>query len=112
MNTNPNRPDKRQDLTRWNRAGLSRFDYVDGDAAVWLEELRIAVMGLTARGADFQERLPETWRDRFMQDKEQWPDAADRAVFRNLLIWEELARNFPDEPETGGSSTPMGFRKR
>ncbi|MGD9948601.1 MAG: baseplate J/gp47 family protein [Desulfobulbus sp.] len=28
------------DLTRWNRAGLSRFSYVDGNAAVFLERLR------------------------------------------------------------------------
>lgn len=28
------------DLTRWNRAGLSRFDYIDGNAAVFLERLR------------------------------------------------------------------------
>ncbi|MDD5389868.1 MAG: putative baseplate assembly protein [Gallionellaceae bacterium] len=28
------------DLTRWNRAGLSRFDYLDGNAAVFLERLR------------------------------------------------------------------------
>lgn len=28
------------DLTRWNRAGLSRFRYVDGNAATYLEELR------------------------------------------------------------------------
>ena len=34
------------DLTRWNRAGLSRFDYVDGNAAVFLERLR---GGLAAR---------------------------------------------------------------
>lgn len=34
------------DLTRWNRAGLSRFDYVDGNAAVFLERLRA---GLAAR---------------------------------------------------------------
>jgi hypothetical protein len=30
----------RKDLTRWNRAGLSRFDYVDGNAVVYLEFLR------------------------------------------------------------------------
>jgi baseplate J-like protein len=29
------------DLTRWNRAGLSRFRYVDGNAATHLEALRI-----------------------------------------------------------------------
>lgn len=28
------------DLTRWNRAGLSRFSYLDGNAAVFLERLR------------------------------------------------------------------------
>jgi uncharacterized phage protein gp47/JayE len=28
------------DLTRWNRAGLSRFEYLDGNAAVFLERLR------------------------------------------------------------------------
>ena len=31
---------KRGDLTRWNRAGLSRFRYVDGNAAEYLEILR------------------------------------------------------------------------
>jgi uncharacterized phage protein gp47/JayE len=29
------------DLTRWNRAGLRRFRYVDGNAATFLEELRV-----------------------------------------------------------------------
>lgn len=28
------------DLTRWNRAGLSRFNYLDGNAAVFLERMR------------------------------------------------------------------------
>ncbi len=32
------------DLTRWNRAGLPRFRYVDGNAATWLEELRLALL--------------------------------------------------------------------
>lgn len=31
------------DLTRWNRAGLSRFEYVDGNAATYLELLRQAL---------------------------------------------------------------------
>ncbi|PWB55639.1 MAG: hypothetical protein C3F18_05530 [Nitrosomonadales bacterium] len=30
----------RYDLTRWNRAGLKKFRYVDGNAAAYLEELR------------------------------------------------------------------------
>lgn len=37
------RLDKRADLTRWNRSGLSRFRYVDGNAIVYLESLRQAM---------------------------------------------------------------------
>ncbi|WDE13550.1 hypothetical protein [Thalassomonas haliotis] len=29
------------DLTRWNRAGLSRFRYIDGNAATYLEDIRL-----------------------------------------------------------------------
>lgn len=36
--------DLTRDLTRWNRAGLPRFRYIDGNAAVWLEELRLALL--------------------------------------------------------------------
>ncbi|MES1241422.1 MAG: hypothetical protein ABUT39_07370 [Acidobacteriota bacterium] len=32
------------DLTRWNRAGLPRFRYVDGNAVTWLEDLRLALL--------------------------------------------------------------------
>lgn len=39
------------DLTRWNRAGLARFRYVDGNAVTYLEDLRRALA----------ERFPE-WR--------------------------------------------------
>src|SRR5688572_7351783 len=31
------------DLTRWNRAGLSRLHYTDGNAATYLEDLRLAL---------------------------------------------------------------------
>ncbi|MCB1800557.1 MAG: hypothetical protein KDI82_02605 [Gammaproteobacteria bacterium] len=102
MSDNADRLGKLTDLTRWNRAGLPRFDYVDGDAAVWLEELRIATMGLVARGATFEERLPETWRKRFSEDPAQWPDAAARAAFEDALAWKTLARAFPDRAETAG----------
>ena len=102
MNDNADRLGRLADLTRWNRAGLPRFEYVDGDAAVWLEELRIATMGLVARGAAFEERLPETWRHRFSEDSDQWPDAAARAAFLDSLAWKTLARAFPERPETAG----------
>ena len=31
---------ERKDLTRWNRAGLTRFQYVNGNAATFLEAVR------------------------------------------------------------------------
>jgi hypothetical protein len=34
----------RKDLTRWNRSGMSRFRYIDGNAATFLEELRQALL--------------------------------------------------------------------
>jgi len=37
-------PNKKEDLTRWNRAGLSRFQYVDGNAVTYLEALRLAMV--------------------------------------------------------------------
>ena len=58
----PQAPDGRKDylfdMTRWNRAGLTRFEYVDGDASVWLEELRIVMLGLYGRGINPVDRTP------------------------------------------------------
>jgi len=100
MSAHPLRLKALDDLTRWNRAGLSRFAYVDGNAATWLEELRLAVMGLTARGADMELRLPETWRHLFEEDPANWPDAAEQSAFRDHLVWKALWAAFPDQPET------------
>lgn len=48
-----------EDLTRWNRAGLSRFRYVDGNAVTYLERLRDALAeAYTSEG----ETLPR-WTD-------------------------------------------------
>jgi hypothetical protein len=35
----------RSDITRWNRAGLRRLQYVDANAATYLEELRVRLAG-------------------------------------------------------------------
>lgn len=35
--------DARPDLTRWNRAGLNQVQYLDGNAATYLEDLRLAL---------------------------------------------------------------------
>lgn len=40
---------KKTDLTRWNRSGLQRFRYIDGNAVSYLEALRLAMVeGFTA----------------------------------------------------------------
>lgn len=59
------------DLTRWNRAGLSRFSYLDGNAAVFLERLRAGlndrfpqwqpVSGVTPPGAGESEEAQKSW---------------------------------------------------
>lgn len=41
---------KRGDLSRWNRAGLSRFRYVDGNAITHLESLRLAMVEELVKG--------------------------------------------------------------
>jgi len=55
------------DLTRWNRAGLSRFEYIDGNAAHYLELLRQALAL----------RFPDRWdalRTRVPEDLDEEPE--------------------------------------
>ncbi len=40
MTDNTQIKDQTNDLTRWNRAGLEKFQYVDGNAATYLEKIR------------------------------------------------------------------------
>jgi hypothetical protein len=98
----PGRDDYLYDLTRWNRAGLSRFQYVDGDAAVWLEELRIAMLGMYLRGIDPADRTPEQWRDLFMKKPQDWKLAAAPDVYKDAVAWEDLLPAFPQKLETAG----------
>ena len=100
-----NRRDYLFDLTRWNRAGLSRFEYVDGDAAVWLEELRITMLGLYLRGVDIEDRLPEKWRDLFRKDQAEWKRTASEDTLKSLessAAWKQVFPRFPAQPETAG----------
>lgn len=90
------------DLTRWNRAGLARFDYVDGDAAVWLEELRITMLGLYMRGADNEFRTPDHWRDLYLKPKEEWKGVS---AANDSVVWERLAPVLPPQQESRGRRT-------
>ena len=79
------RDDFRFDLTRWNRAGLTRLRYVDGNAAVWLEELRIGMLAQYLRGIDPNDRLPEKWRDLFTRPVSEWQLAEDPATYAEAV---------------------------
>ena len=46
------------DLTRWNRAGLDRFRYVNGNAVTYLEMLREALAASFPQWQDIQRQLP------------------------------------------------------
>ncbi|MFO1434529.1 MAG: baseplate J/gp47 family protein [Candidatus Competibacteraceae bacterium] len=59
----------RTDLTRWNRAGLRRFRYIEGNAARYLEELRDALA----------ERFPQ-WREVGSSP------TADEALWRERML--------------------------
>lgn len=50
------------DLTRWNRAGLTRFRYVDGNAQTFLEELRAALVRSFPDPAAPGDPLKSLWR--------------------------------------------------
>ena len=90
------------DLTRWNRAGLSRFQYVDGDAAVWLEELRIAMLGLYCRGVDPADRTPEKWRDLFMKTEAERQVKTSAVAIETSSVWKDVFAAFPVEVEAQG----------
>lgn len=91
------------DLTRWNRAGLTRFRYVDGDAAVWLDELRIGMLAQYLRGIDPGERLPEKWRNLFLKKESDWELSLPQAEFADAVAWAALLPQPPAAPETAGT---------
>jgi len=91
------------DLTRWNRAGLSRFQYVDGDAAVWMEEVRIALLGLYLRGVNPEDRTPEQWRDLFMKPEAERQLQETPATYQQAIAWRDLLPSFPVDVESTGA---------
>lgn len=74
----------RYDLTRWNRAGLSRFRYVDGNAITFLETLR--------------EQLWQCFRDP-AGEKDRWPDLNQQTIPQegqeDEYRWDLLPRRQP-----------------
>ncbi|MFY0991995.1 hypothetical protein [Halomonas sp. C05BenzN] len=59
------------DLTRWNRAGLTRLDYVDGNAATYLETLRESLRARFPDDRDVQRWLGDPANDASLHDWHQ-----------------------------------------
>lgn len=97
------RDDFRFDLTRWNRAGLTRLRYVDGNAAVWLEELRIGLLAHYLRGIDPNDRLPEKWRDLFTRPVSEWQLGKPPATYAEAVAWADLLPTPPAAVESGSA---------
>lgn len=78
------------DLTRWNRAGLKRLQYVDGNAAVYYERLRGALRARFA-GAwpghpppphETDERVRERLEAQYAGERGDWGEELARALAR------------------------------
>ena len=76
----------RYDLTRWNRASLSRFRYIDGNAVTFLEELRQA---LIERFADTEAKTLQ-WESLVPS---QQGDPPDDDAYERLLDEQERVQN-------------------
>ncbi|WP_019960109.1 baseplate J/gp47 family protein [Woodsholea maritima] len=90
-----------RDYTRWNRAGRPRFDYVDGDPAVWLEEIRIALLTRYMRGTPLDQRQDALFRELFMRLESGNQDQADLLAAAARVKWAALAPSAPDRAENG-----------
>lgn len=97
------RPHYRSDLTRWNRAGLSRFQYVDGNAAIWLEELRIGMLAQYLRNVTAEEREPEKWRDLFMKPPTEWELPGPQQRYADAVAWAALLPGPPAKTENAAA---------
>lgn len=95
-----------QDLTRWNRAGLSRFRYVDANAATHLEALRIELADrfedwrrIAAKPPPDETAAERTVRllEQYHDDRRDWAWEATRAFARALHILTEHIDAFANE---------------
>jgi hypothetical protein len=94
------------DLTRWNRAALPRFRYIDGNAATFLEMLRQQLRPRFAQWQDIQPDPPpdETVAERLLRivkqydaDRRDWGWETSRSFARALHILTEHLDAFANE---------------
>ena len=109
------------DLTRWNRAGLERFRYVDGNAALHLEALRKeladrfdqwqAVADVALRDETARERVERITRQ-YNDARREWAWAITRAFARAMHVISEHADAFaPGERGLPPHGNPVAKRQ-
>ena len=93
---------RQQNLTRWNRANQSRFRYVDGNAPVFLEHLRGAMIARFIRGVPegAEGRQPDFWFKLFSSEAFQGEDPATMEAYLEALDWQALSEGLPEAPES------------
>ena len=90
--------DNKPDLARWNRGGLTRFDYVDANAATLLEETRLALLGLYLRGGPWPDRAPDAWRELALRADQDRPDPAKIESLLDRVDWSRLLPDLHGAP--------------
>jgi hypothetical protein len=98
------------DLTRWNRAGLTRFRYVDGNAATFLEALRRELLarfpgwqalgGAPADSETVAERL-DRLADQYQEVRREWGWEIARALARSTHVLGEYLDAYANEGYLG-----------
>ncbi len=104
---------RKHDLTRWNRAGLSRFRYVDGNAITYLEALRLAMRDALTQGGvnpwqaldtaipeGANESAPERqarWRDQYADQRRDYGWEILRAYARAAHVLTEHLDAYANE---------------
>jgi len=92
-----------KDLTRWNRAGLNRFRYIDGNAATYLELLRYAFVNAfrdwedVASGGSDVETDPENLARQYHEKREDWAWELARVLARSSHILTEYIDAYANE---------------
>jgi hypothetical protein len=76
------------DFTRWNRAGLTAVQYVDGNAAVFLERLRARLAGHFADWTTLGRLTPHSNTPADMKLYLEQLYAADGAPFADDVLWQ------------------------
>ncbi len=95
------------DLTRWNRAGLDQFRYIDGNAATYLDDLRLALLIGYIPEEAFQDEdhravswWKQLWADIPVNENALSEIKARLSAYEDALVWRDLWIDLPAESES------------